>query len=309
MSIFSSASSEKRRRLKPICDQFLKSFNLTITQSSIHDLVTAFHIPRSPLCDFVESFFYYREFEPQHLIERLLPDGNVQVIFELTEHPKYIYDNDTLREIQSCRRVWFSGFRTEPISIPSGIGSEMLIINFRKGRAFPFICEPMHALKNTVVDGQQVLTNDILNLRDQIQEAGSTREMFGILEANLLRFFLRSLSENPFIDYAVSRISAAPHSACIRELSRKVGYSQKHLIRLFKDHIGVTPKDFLKVARFQKVVSSVHEKQDVEWTRVAHTCGYYDQSHLIADFKKLSGFTPRQYMGAKSEMLNYIPVL
>ena len=242
------------------------------------------------------------------MIERLLPDGNVQVIFELTEQPKYIYDNDSLDEIQSCRRVWFSGFRTKPITIPSGLGSEMLIISFKKGRAFPFISVPMHALKNTVVDGELVLNNDILNLRDHLQEAQNPEEMFGIIERNLIRHYARALEENPFIDYAVKTLSSSPHGACLRELSRQVGYSQKHLIKLFKDHIGVTPKEFVKVSRFQQAVQMIQDSDHVSWTDVAYSTGYYDQSHFIADFKKLSGFTPGRYLKIKGEILNYIPV-
>jgi hypothetical protein len=124
-------------------------------------MINHLYFPSPPLNQFIESFFYYSGYNPDHIVDRFLPDGNVQIIFDFTDYPKYIYDNETLKEKQACRNVWFSGFRTEPITIPSGRDSEMLIIVFHKGRSFPFLCEPLHALTNLVADAQLVLKNDI----------------------------------------------------------------------------------------------------------------------------------------------------
>ena len=111
-------------------------------------MIAKLHIPAPPLDRFVESFFYYTGFQPEHAVDRFIPDGNVYMIFDLTDRPKYIYDNHTLKEIQSCKRVWFSGFRTEPITIPSGAESEMIVVNFHKGKAFPFPSLPLGEVTN-----------------------------------------------------------------------------------------------------------------------------------------------------------------
>ena len=138
-------------------------------------MISHLHKPTYPLSDFIESIYYYKDFEPEHAIDRFLPDGNVQLIIDLTEEPKYIYDNDTLKEIQACKRVWFSGFRTEPITIPSGKDSEMIIVQFFKGSAFPFISDPMDQLTNLVVDAELVLRDDIHDLRQCLQDAPTAR--------------------------------------------------------------------------------------------------------------------------------------
>jgi hypothetical protein len=146
-------------------------------------LTTKIHIPAFPLNQFIDHFFYYTGFYPEHSIDRFLPDGEVQIIFDLTDYPKYIYDNYTLKEIQSCRNVWFSGFRTEPITIPSGKESEMLIIQFRKGKTFPFLSELMHQLTNYVVDAELVLKTDILNIRESLLEVKTPEQKFLLLSA------------------------------------------------------------------------------------------------------------------------------
>ena len=62
-------------------------------------MVSFLRRPESPLGDFIESIFYYEGFNPGHLIDRFLPDGNVQLIIDLSEESKGIYDNNTLEEI------------------------------------------------------------------------------------------------------------------------------------------------------------------------------------------------------------------
>ena len=131
-------------------------------------MIYEIYTPQFPLNQFVESFIYYTNFNPAHSVDRFLPDGNINVVIDLTDYPKFIYDNHTLKEIQSCKNVWFSGIRNKFITIPSGRDSEMFIINFHKGKAYPFVEMPLYELTDCVVDGELVLTNEILNIRERL---------------------------------------------------------------------------------------------------------------------------------------------
>lgn len=131
-------------------------------------MIFEIHIPAFPLNQFIESFIYYKDYNPDHTVDRFLPDGNINVVFDLTDYPKFIYDNNTLKEIQACKNVWFSGIRNNYITIPSGRDSEMFIINFHKGRAYPFVEMPLNQLTDFVVDGNLVMTNEILNMRETL---------------------------------------------------------------------------------------------------------------------------------------------
>ena len=101
-------------------------------------MITQTYIPRFPLNQFVDYFFFYEGYNPSHSFDRFLPDGNVELIIDLHDTPKYIYDNDTLRQIQTCHNIWASGVRTEPISIDSGREAAMIVVYFKKGLAYPF---------------------------------------------------------------------------------------------------------------------------------------------------------------------------
>lgn len=266
------------------------------------------HIPRFPLNQFVESFIYYRDYYPVHTIDRFLPDGNVNIVIDLTDQSQYIYDNETLKEIQTCRHVWFSGMRNHFITIPSGKNNEMFIINFHKGRSYPFVQMPLHELTDSVVDGDLVLTNEIMDLREMILASTLTVQKFIIAENYLVKKFRNKLIVNPFIEFAVNRITSCPSQMSIEQISNKVGYSQKHLIKLFKDKVGLTPKGFLKIIRFQKAIEEIAIAKEINWAGIAYESGYYDQAHFINDFKVFSGFTPKEYLNKQSEYINYIAV-
>lgn len=271
-------------------------------------MIYEIHQPAFPLNQYVERFVYYKDYQPQHSLERFLPDGYTYVVFDFTEHPKYIFDNHTFKEIQSCRNVWFSGIREKYITISAGLNSEMFIIYFQKGKSYPFVEMPMHELTDCVLDGELVMSPEILNMRESLLSCQSCRQMFLFAEQYLTTTFRAQLVANPCVDYAVELILQQPQQISLRQLSAKVGYSQKHFIKIFKEHVGLAPKGFLKIIRFQKAMEAIENDQQLNWTDLALDCGYYDQAHFINDFKEFSGFTPAQLRQAKSDFSNYIPV-
>lgn len=266
------------------------------------------HIPCAPLNEFIESFVYYKDYNPVHSIDRFLPDGNINLVIDLTDYPKFIYDNYTLQEKQACNKVWFSGIRNNFITIPSGRDSEMFIVNFHKGKAYPFTGMPVHELTDHVIDGELVMSKEILGLREVLLSLPAIGQKFKYAEKYLIRAFGSRLHTNPFVDYAVNQIVLHPHLAVIEHIAGKVGYSHKHLIKIFREHVGITPKSFLKVMRFQNAIEETERTKTANWTRIAYESGYYDQAHFIHDFKIFSGFTPTAYLERKSEFLNYVAV-
>jgi AraC-like DNA-binding protein len=265
-------------------------------------------IPRFPLNQFVDCFIYHEAFNPAHSVDRFLPDGNVEIIIDLNDQPQYIYDNNSLKEIQACHHVWASGVRTEPITIPSGKNAAMFIISFKKGMAYPFFPLPMHEISDCVVDADLLWGNDFADVREQILENKETETNFRIVEDFLLEKFLSKLILNPCVEYGLNEIIHQPNQISLRALNEKIGYSQKHFIAMFKKQVGLTPKSYLKIMRFQKTVKEIEKSGEIDWALISQDCGFYDQAHFINDFKLFSGFTPEQYAKNRSEYLNYVPV-
>jgi AraC-like DNA-binding protein len=251
---------------------------------------------------------YYKDVKPAHNFERYLPDGHSTIIIDLTEQPKFVYDNDTLLPIQSCKKYWFSGIRTRCITIPSGRDSEMFIVNFRKGRAYPFLDHPANELVDSISEGDLILPPTIGALRDLLLETPTPETKFLAAARFLYESFKGRLQENPFITYAVDALSIRQNKKSLEQLASKSGYSQKHLIHLFKHHVGLTPKTYLKIERFQHTIAMLEHTTSPDWAALALEAGFYDQAHFIHDFKQFSGLTPTEYFDRKSNQLNYIPV-
>lgn len=267
--------------------------------------------PVFPLDHFIENLIYFDGLTVPHNLERFLPDGNTEIIIDLTERPQYIYDNETLHEIQTCRYAWVSGVRTRPITIPSGNGSRMLIVAFKKGKAFPFYHFGMSELTDTVAEADLVFGRTFHDLREQLLATKSMDRMFHLVERFLLQQASGAIEEDTStrcVGYALSTIIHKPSLQRLQRLSDEIGYSHKHFIHLFRQQVGVLPKQYLKIMRFQKAICTIEHNELIPWNQIALESGFYDQAHLIQDFKYFSGFTPNEYIKRKAATLNYIPV-
>ena len=135
--------------------------------------------------------------------------------------------------------------------------------------------------------------------------------MFHLIEEFLLHQagdVIREETATRCIDYALSNIVHQPTSRRLHQLSEEIGYSQKHFIDLFRQQVGVTPKQYLKIMRFQKAICAIERERFIPWNRISLESGYYDQAHFIHDFKHFSGFTPNEYLKRKTATLNYVPM-
>ena len=213
--------------------------------------------PEAPLNQFVECLFYHQDINPPHSIDRFLPDGNTEIIIDLTETPKYIYDNETLIEKQKCINAWASGVRTEYISIPSGQDSCMLVIYFRKGMAYPFFPLPMNEMSDRVIDTDLLWGRSFEGLRYALLDEKDLDRRFSIVEQFLIDNYLANANLNPCISFAVEQMQARPSRLELTGLYKKIGYSQKHFTDMFKSHVGVTPKAYLRILRFQKALAKL----------------------------------------------------
>lgn len=267
-----------------------------------------FHTPPEPIGQYVQQYIYHQGLVFPYSIERLVPDGTVNIIFDLTEEPKYIYDGDTLAPVQKCARVWLSGMHTDYLAISAAQNSEMLVVSFKPGGAFPFVHRPLYELQNAVVDAEDVLGTSVLHLRQQILEQPLVTRKFQLVGKWLLERLRQDRVHEAVVNYSVRAIRDAAAVPNFTALSEKTGYSHKQFIHLFKKHVGLTPKAFQRVLRFNRVLNQIHRKEEVDWARLYFDCGYYDQAHFIKEFKQFSGLNPEHYLRTQGEYVNYSPI-
>jgi AraC-like DNA-binding protein len=94
----------------------------------------------------------------------------------------------------------------------------------------------------------------------------------------------------------------------VQAVTGKIGMSQRRVAQLFHEQVGVSPKTFHRVRRFQHTLLRLRGVRQVDWADLAVECGYYDQAHLSHDFRQIAGMTPSAYLAAATEHLNHVPL-
>lgn len=267
------------------------------------------HFPTNFLKKSIASIVYYEGLVQGHTIERLLPDGTLNLLIELADQPQYTYeDNDPLKK-RKYVKSWFSGMQTGYISISSSNRSAMMVVQFKPNGAYPILKIPVTELTNKVLDADLLFGNEIEFLREQILAQVTPESRIQAMEHWLIARY-SDIDEIPeaVVQYAVEETMFNPTDINMEFIANETGYSQQHFINLFKKYVGISPKQYQRIVRFNQVLQEIESKKKVEWGQLSQELGYYDQAHFIRDFKHFSGFSPKKYLVEKGEYLNYVPV-
>ncbi len=267
------------------------------------------YILAKPLDNLIESVFYFKNFQPDHSIERVVPTGHLFIIFELDGIPRNTFDNKTLQPNATFEQVWISGMHKNYLSISAHQDSEMLVIQFKPNGSHPFLHIPVQELNNKVIAAQDILGGEILDLRKAVMEKEIVVEKFKTVETWLHnRFNANKIAPKELVTIVDKlKIGSFTEHSEIVSLYPK---TQKHLIEQFKKYCGLTPKVFHRIFRFNEILQQIHAKQNIAWSQIAYQFGYTDQSHFIKEFKEFSGFNPQEFITAEynKEQPNFFPL-
>jgi AraC-like DNA-binding protein len=154
-------------------------------------------------------------------------------------------------------------------------------------------------------------TNEV---RERLLAARSLNERYRIVEDLLFRIAfkpLESLSQNGAVNYALERFIFASGMQKIAAVTDEIGLSQRRFIEVFKQKVGMTPKAFCRVMRFQQAIKKIARgpaANEIDWADLALDCGYFDQAHFVHDFRNFAGITPTEYAAGMNEHLNHVPI-
>jgi AraC-like DNA-binding protein len=101
---------------------------------------------------------------------------------------------------------------------------------------------------------------------------------------------------HPFMHLFIADLYNDVEGVTIADLCKKYSVSQKTVIKHFEKHVCKTPVEFRKIIRFRKALNKFHQqKEQLSMTELSYILNYFDQSHLIREFKSLTGYTPIQF--------------
>lgn len=263
------------------------------------------YLPQPPLSDFIELFWLYENHQASHTKERVLPTGAVQLIINL--HEDIIHTYDRHQQAQRFPGALVAGPYSEFNIIDTASQVVTLGVTFKPGGAFPFLRLPACELQNMDVPLETLWGAASGYLREQLLAAATPLAQFRVLEQALLARIRQPETRHPAVAFAVQALQK-PGAVSVAAVTSQIGLSQRCFIQHFRAEVGLTPKLFGRIQRFQQVLRSLHSAQQIDWADVALNCGYFDQAHFIHDFQAFSGFNPTTYLAQRGWHYNHIPL-
>ncbi len=252
--------------------------------------------PPPPLDAWVERLWYWQGDPLPHARELILASAGTGLMVNLAEDALRHYDGPSLNCPQKTRGIALAGPSTRAFAIdayqPRVMGAQ-----FRPGGALALFAYPLHELCDAHVSLHDLLGHAAEALYERLLTAPDPRTALQRLHDALLARGTSARPIHPVLRFALAQFDAAPSPARIAPIASAAGVSRKHLISLFTDAVGVAPKRYLRLVRFQHVLDRVWETPAaVDWSEIAYDFGYSDQSHLSREFRALSGLTPTDYL-------------
>lgn len=265
--------------------------------------------PRPPLDACVEMLWLYSNRPRPHAFERILPTGTAQLIVNLQQDQTRSYDAEREMRCEAMAGTVLAGVRSRYSVIDTAEQEYVMGVVFRPGGLPSFLKAPAFEAADLDVPLEAVWGSRRVDaLRDRLLAARGPEAKLDALEQALLETW-RPMRPHPAVAFALGTFARRPHATSIAAVAEAVGLSSKRFIERFKSEVGLTPKRYCRILRFQRALTSAHRGRAIDWTDLALGCGYFDQAHFIHDFRAFSGLTPRTWEAARTEFQNHVKFL
>jgi AraC-like DNA-binding protein len=251
--------------------------------------------PPPPFDQLVHRFWFLRGnggAEPQTIV----PDGRVEIVFHLGE--PFAQLDETGRPTPQPRAI-AAGQLTGPLRLLPRPGAEVVGIRLCTGAARRFLRVPQHELTGRILplrDLARGLEPQVLDaLRPPADLPTRLERLIGVLGHHLA-----DQGPSP-IDAAVACLESG-RLQTVAELASAVGLTPRTLQRRFLEEVGMEPTLLRRILRFRTAFSLLERLPPGRWSRVAPRTGYFDQAHLIREFRRFAGAPPSVFFGAGPEL-------
>jgi AraC-like DNA-binding protein len=252
--------------------------------------------PGPPLSDFVRSFWVHQDESRSLVRERALPSGTAQLIIDLSGNGLQGPNRTAARRAQDHLWGLYNGADTLYSSFETDRPVYQVGVDFHPGGAYPFFAPPDSEMQNAHVPLEALWGAQARELWERLLEPQSAQARCRALERALLTHAIRPLERRPAVTYALRAFMHAPRPCSIAQVADQVALSHARFIQVFRDEVGMTPKQYCRVRRFIRVVLRIAHVEQVDWAKLALECGYYDQAHLANEFQQFAGVSPGVFL-------------
>lgn len=260
--------------------------------------------PSPTLRPWIRSLWYCRMPRATRGRERVLPNGCIQVLVNLARNylTECTEDGSVERRLPHAIIV---GARSRFEVIDTADMAELAGIVIAPGGFARLFRERADLFFEQSVALDQVWSEK--RLIERLCEAPTPACKLRILDLLLQQEIGDGMRRKPLVDVAIRLLGCG--GVGVAECARQAGVSERRLSQVFREEVGITPKAWRRVQRFQAAIKDLYAGADLPWAELALQCGYYDQSHFTNEFRSFSGINPTTYSRLRGPWQNHVPLL
>ncbi len=226
-------------------------------------------------------------------IQRIVPDGCPEMVLHYGDHCQEIESGGALKR-QS--RFVFAGQLSQPLLLQPGSRAGMIGIRLQPNGARAFLGLSMHKATDVRLDLTDVWAHDGAALIEAVGNAENTAVRLQLVAQFLQRKFaqMRKQSDNT-VAHGVALLQSSGGYISIDNLADHCGLSSRQLERRFLGEVGIPPRLLASIFRFRRVFDLLEQHDTGRWVSAAIGAGYFDQAHMIRDFKRFAGQQPQAF--------------
>jgi AraC-like DNA-binding protein len=247
--------------------------------------------PSAALADFVSCIGVCTErFAPGQVVEeRVVPDGAVHLVFNLADAPRDAAGGGGLP-------VEAVGASCAAARLRMSGTLDGVSIGLRPGAVGALLGIPAAEIAGRTVSLDDAWGGLGAETLERLAAARGAPARVAVLEDALRRRLARAgIGTHRGAVHAMRLIAGSGGRMRVRDLAAAVGVGERRLEQVFHTHVGLSPKAACRLARFRASVRLLTDRPDVSWSYVAHACGFYDQAHLIHEYRSVAGLTPTEF--------------
>src|SRR5215469_12495201 len=224
--------------------------------------------------------------------ERHLPSGEAALVVNLgTPH-------EVIGRVSQTRTMKFGGFAAmgvhdQPFVTMSAGAKHVLVVRLTPPGARVLFKVAMDELLNRWVDLAEIERPWAQRIEGQLRDYERWDDLFQLMDS-VIAERVAAASVSARVSWAWGQLSRRAGFDTVSSLADHLDWSHKRLLAEFREHVGVLPKATAEIVRFNRALRLLRNGNRINWASVAQDCGYYDQAHMIREFKSLSGGTPNE---------------
>jgi len=257
-------------------------------------------LPSSPAWSFcIKHYLFLKCAQGKTL--RLFSDGNTGMVFIISGQLKVKSKDGSAADLP---RVFVYGQLDNYRDIYSEVDTQIVIVVFHPYGFFRLYGMPADEVRGQIVDASLIYGDRINGLNDNLRTIGNSY----VQSISIIEEYFKALLKNPQsssdrLGQVTGSVIRSKGQITVQQLTDLTGFSERKLERLFQTTIGISPARYLQIVKLHYFLSLIRsEGSTVSLTWAGLESGYYDQAHLIHNFKQATGLTPTQYMSASNPL-------